>query len=102
MMADYAREPGLRVLQQLIGRIARKAAARVVNNLLPHLRSVNAAFDDERFILACGLDVATDYSHSIADPPIHSVRVMSRFYHTQFRAWYYSDDGGLSWYREVS
>ena len=45
-----------------------EAAARVVNNLLPHLRSVNAAFDDERFILACGLDVATDYSHSIADP----------------------------------
>ena len=44
-----------------------KAAVRVVNNLLPHLRSVNAAFDDERFILACGLAVATDYSHSIAD-----------------------------------
>ncbi len=49
-------------------RIGRNAAVRVVNNLLPHLRSVNAAFDDERFILACGLDVATDYSHSIADP----------------------------------
>lgn len=35
-----------------------KAAVRVVNNLLPHLRSVNAAFDDERFILACGMQVA--------------------------------------------
>lgn len=34
-----------------------KAAARVVNNLLPHLRSVNAAFDDERFIEACGMQV---------------------------------------------
>lgn len=34
-----------------------KAAVRVVNNLLPHLRSVNAAFDDERFILACGMQV---------------------------------------------
>lgn len=35
-----------------------KAAVRVVNNLLPHLRSVNAAFDDERFIMACGMQVA--------------------------------------------
>jgi ATP-dependent Lon protease len=30
MMTDYAREPGLRSLQQLVGRIARKAAARIV------------------------------------------------------------------------
>jgi ATP-dependent Lon protease len=30
MMNDYAREPGLRSLQQLIGRIARKAAAKIV------------------------------------------------------------------------
>ena len=30
MMADYAREPGLRILQQIIGRIARKAAAKIV------------------------------------------------------------------------
>ncbi len=30
MMLDYAREPGLRTLQQLIGRICRKAAARIV------------------------------------------------------------------------
>lgn len=35
-----------------------KAATRVVNNLLPHLRSTNAAFDDTRFIKACGLEVA--------------------------------------------
>lgn len=30
MMTDYAREPGLRSLQQLIGKIARKAAAQIV------------------------------------------------------------------------
>jgi len=30
MMNDYAREPGLRSLQQLVGRIARKAAAQLV------------------------------------------------------------------------
>lgn len=30
MMSDYAREPGLRTLQQLVGRIARKAAAQIV------------------------------------------------------------------------
>jgi ATP-dependent Lon protease len=30
MMTDYAREPGLRTLQQLLGRICRKAAAQVV------------------------------------------------------------------------
>jgi ATP-dependent Lon protease len=30
MMTDYAREPGLRSLQQLVGRIARKAAAKIV------------------------------------------------------------------------
>ena len=30
MMSDYAREPGLRTLQQLVGRIARKSAALVV------------------------------------------------------------------------
>lgn len=30
MMTDYAREPGLRSLQQMIGRIARKAAAKIV------------------------------------------------------------------------
>ncbi|MEK7692344.1 MAG: S16 family serine protease, partial [Bdellovibrionota bacterium] len=30
IMIDYAREPGLRTLQQLIGRIARKAAAKFV------------------------------------------------------------------------
>ena len=29
-----------------------------------------------------------------------SVCVMLRFYHTHFRSWYWSDDGGLSWYRE--
>ncbi len=31
MMTDYAREPGLRTLQQMLGRIARKAAARIVS-----------------------------------------------------------------------
>ena len=31
IMTDYAREPGLRTLQQLIGRIARKAAAQIVH-----------------------------------------------------------------------
>ena len=30
MMTDYAREPGLRTLQQLLGRISRKAAAKIV------------------------------------------------------------------------
>lgn len=30
MMTDYAREPGLRSLQQLIGRMSRKAAAKIV------------------------------------------------------------------------
>ena len=45
-----------------------KAAVRVVNNLLPHLRSVNGAFDDERFIKACGLEVGTVYH--VADPQI--------------------------------
>jgi ATP-dependent Lon protease len=30
MMLDYAREPGLRTLQQLVGKIARKAAAQIV------------------------------------------------------------------------
>lgn len=30
MMTDYAREPGLRTLQQLIGRISRKAASQIV------------------------------------------------------------------------
>ncbi|MGZ3696901.1 MAG: endopeptidase La, partial [Bdellovibrionota bacterium] len=30
MMTDYAREPGLRTLQQLVGRIARKTAAQIV------------------------------------------------------------------------
>lgn len=34
-----------------------KAAVRVVNSLLPHLRSSNRAFDSERFIQACGLAV---------------------------------------------
>ena len=33
MMLDYAREPGLRTLQQQIGRICRKAAAEIVNRL---------------------------------------------------------------------
>ncbi len=32
MMLDYAREPGLRVLQQLFSRIARKAATKIVEN----------------------------------------------------------------------
>lgn len=32
IMMDYAREPGLRTLQQLIGRIARKAAAKIVED----------------------------------------------------------------------
>jgi ATP-dependent Lon protease len=32
ILHDYAREPGLRSLQQLVGRIARKAAARVVSD----------------------------------------------------------------------
>lgn len=32
IMLDYAREPGLRALQQLLGRIARKAAAQIVEN----------------------------------------------------------------------
>lgn len=32
MMTDYAREPGLRSLQQLVSRIARKAAAKVVRD----------------------------------------------------------------------
>ncbi|HLE01021.1 MAG TPA: endopeptidase La [Bdellovibrionota bacterium] len=31
MITDYAREPGLRTLQQLVGRIARKAAALIVS-----------------------------------------------------------------------
>ncbi len=31
IMTDYAREPGLRTLQQLIGKIARKAAAQIVS-----------------------------------------------------------------------
>lgn len=38
-----------------------KAAVRVVNNLLPHLRSVNGAFDDHPFIQACGLKVGKVY-----------------------------------------
>ena len=33
MMTDYAREPGLRTLQQIVGRIARKAAAQIVSQL---------------------------------------------------------------------
>jgi ATP-dependent Lon protease len=33
MMTDYAREPGLRSLQKLINRIARKAAAQIVTDL---------------------------------------------------------------------
>jgi ATP-dependent Lon protease len=33
MMTDYAREPGLRTLQQLAGRIARKAAAQIVSQM---------------------------------------------------------------------
>ncbi len=33
MMTDYAREPGLRSLQKLISRIARKAAAQIVSEL---------------------------------------------------------------------
>jgi ATP-dependent Lon protease len=32
IMADYAREPGVRSLQQQVGRIARKAAARIVRS----------------------------------------------------------------------
>lgn len=32
MMIDYAREPGLRSLQQLVGRVARKAAAKFVEH----------------------------------------------------------------------
>lgn len=32
IMLDYAREPGLRILQQLFSRIARKAATRIVEN----------------------------------------------------------------------
>ncbi len=32
LIHDYAREPGLRVLQQLIGRIARKAASQIVRS----------------------------------------------------------------------
>jgi ATP-dependent Lon protease len=33
IMHDYAREPGLRTLQQLVGRIARKSAAKIVKEL---------------------------------------------------------------------
>jgi ATP-dependent Lon protease len=33
IMHEYAREPGLRTLQQLIGRIARKSAARIVKEI---------------------------------------------------------------------
>jgi ATP-dependent Lon protease len=33
MMTDYAREPGLRSLQKLINRIARKSAAQIVNEM---------------------------------------------------------------------
>lgn len=32
IMLDYAREPGLRILQQLFSRIARKAATRIIEN----------------------------------------------------------------------
>ena len=32
IMTDYAREPGMRTLQQLVGRIARKAAAKIVKS----------------------------------------------------------------------
>jgi ATP-dependent Lon protease len=33
---DYAREPGLRTLQQMIGKLARKAAARIVSSRKPY------------------------------------------------------------------
>src|SRR6185295_11277290 len=35
MLQDYAREPGLRSLQQLVSRVARKAAARVISARSP-------------------------------------------------------------------
>ena len=35
MMTDYAREPGLRSLQKLVNRIARKAAAQIVKEMKP-------------------------------------------------------------------
>jgi ATP-dependent Lon protease len=35
IISDYAREPGVRNLQQLINRVARKAAARIVRKPLP-------------------------------------------------------------------
>lgn len=35
-----------------------KCVVRVVNNLLPYLRKSNPAFDNDRFIKACGLALA--------------------------------------------
>ncbi len=39
IMLDYAREPGLRILQQLIGRICRKAAAKIVDETEAKVKS---------------------------------------------------------------
>ncbi len=44
IMQDYAREPGLRVLQQLVAKICRKTAARIVEN--PRLRSITVGEKD--------------------------------------------------------
>lgn len=41
ILQDYAREPGLRSLQQLIGRLARKAAARIVKTQKSNSKKTN-------------------------------------------------------------
>lgn len=44
-----------------------KSAVAVVNKLLPYLRSSNRAFDNDRFIKACGLDVKVPTYNAVFD-----------------------------------